>query len=89
MNEERLECGRNLCLQGCTHILHGQREREIKRYSARERKRRVFVFKRNDGALAPFSYIVVNIYCLSLLYKKIHKKVFVLIINCDAFSVGL
>jgi hypothetical protein len=36
-NEERLECGHALCLQGCAHI--GQRERERNLYKEREKER--------------------------------------------------
>jgi hypothetical protein len=43
MNEGRLECGRALCLQGCTPYLYGVsspvRERERKRKSERDKER--------------------------------------------------
>ncbi len=38
MNEERFECGRALCFQGCAHPLH-QSETEKERERDRERKR--------------------------------------------------
>ncbi len=46
-NEERLECGHALCLQGCAHPLHwSERERwkEIKRERERERERESIYF---------------------------------------------
>ncbi len=38
-NEERLECGHALCLQGCIHFIsQRERKREIKREIKRERE---------------------------------------------------
>ncbi len=69
MNEERLECGCALCLQGCAHPLHWsererernrERERYINREIERERERKregereSIIFKRNDGCLGTF-----------------------------------
>jgi hypothetical protein len=67
-NEERLECGRALCLQGYTHPLHWsererEREREIKKERGREREIKregeYLFLKGMMGALAPFSYLVL------------------------------
>jgi hypothetical protein len=38
-NEERLECGHALCLQGCIHFI-GQRERVRERKIEREREKK-------------------------------------------------
>jgi hypothetical protein len=50
-NEERLECGCALSLQGWAHPLH-RSERE------REREREYLFLKGMKGALVPFRYLV-------------------------------
>ncbi len=68
-NEEHLECGRALCLQGCAHPLHWserergreierEKEKERVRKRERERKRECLFLKGMKGALVPFSYVI-------------------------------
>jgi hypothetical protein len=57
------------CLQGCTHPVHwSERGRERKREGESEKEREkdvelsrivIFIFKRNDGCLGTFSYLVL------------------------------